>query len=419
MDKLPRLICIYFFLLTTIGVWLVGDDFAYGETQKEEIVIGAHLPLTGILSQIGKEQKWAYEMAVADINREGGVFVGNLGKKLPVRLIVMDDQSSPAVVVSIMQKLITEYSVDFIFSGHTAVHGVIPGSIVAEINKKYYHATGGFIQPWKEHNFQWSTLLFVDMEALASLPFEVWQPLSETEQPERIALFMEDVYDGLAFSTVIQEKAAEFGYQVAIYSVLESDISDYSTFISKIKQEKVDTVLMYTSVADSINFIRQIKQSNIDLKYLFNWKGGWPAAFGELLGKDADKVLTDGHWTEEYPFTGARELGQRYRKDFGGPSASVGAFYAFAQVLWQAIENAGSLNPNLVRQAVLKGSFQTVVGTIDYDLYGVGTYPPIAFQWIDGKHEIIYPFHLAHKKVLAPFSVERKIPVKTSALIQE
>lgn len=408
MNKLQGLIFLFFFMLVTIGIWLSAFNVVYGETQKEEIVVGAHLPLTGILSQIGKEQRWAYETAVADINREGGVFVGVYGKRLPVRLIVMDDESSPAVVVAMMQKLISEYSVDFILSGHTAVHGVIPGSIVAEINKKYYHATGGFIQPWKEHKFQWSTLLFVDMETLASLPFELWQPLPKAEQPKRIGLFMEDVYDALAFSTAIQEKAVEFGYQVVIYSVLEKSLSDYSAFISKIKQKNIDTILLYTSVADSINFIRQLKHSSIDLKYLFDWKGGWPAEFGELLGSDADNVLTDGHWSEEYPYTGAKELGERYRKDFGKPSASVGAFYAFAQVLWQAIENAGSLDPNLVRQAVLKGSFKTVAGKIDYDLDGVGTYPPIAFQWIDGKHEVIFPFHLAQKKVQWPFSSEQK-----------
>ncbi|RUU49514.1 ABC transporter substrate-binding protein, partial [Mesorhizobium sp. M2C.T.Ca.TU.002.02.1.1] len=52
----------------------------------DEIVIGAPISLTGPLAGDGKEQKWAYEQAVADINKAGGIMVKAAGKKLPVRL---------------------------------------------------------------------------------------------------------------------------------------------------------------------------------------------------------------------------------------------------------------------------------------------------------------------------------------------
>ena len=56
------------------------------QAAENEIVIGAPISLTGPLAGDGKEQKWAYEQAVADVNAAGGLDIG--GKKLPVRLVV-------------------------------------------------------------------------------------------------------------------------------------------------------------------------------------------------------------------------------------------------------------------------------------------------------------------------------------------
>jgi branched-chain amino acid transport system substrate-binding protein len=54
---------------------------AAAKKEKKEILIGTNLPLTGILSMVGIEQRWAYETAVADINKAGGVMVKEYGKK--------------------------------------------------------------------------------------------------------------------------------------------------------------------------------------------------------------------------------------------------------------------------------------------------------------------------------------------------
>ena len=53
--------------------------------EKKEILIGAPLSLSGILAMDGIEQQWAYEQAVSDINKTGGIFVKELKKKLPIK----------------------------------------------------------------------------------------------------------------------------------------------------------------------------------------------------------------------------------------------------------------------------------------------------------------------------------------------
>jgi len=58
---------------------------------KKEILLGAHQPLSGFGASVGADQKWAYDMAMADINKAGGIYVKEYGKKLPIRFEVYDD----------------------------------------------------------------------------------------------------------------------------------------------------------------------------------------------------------------------------------------------------------------------------------------------------------------------------------------
>ncbi len=169
----------------------------------------------------------------------------------------------------------------------------------------------------------------------------------------------------------------------------------------------MDAIIFFAPLADSITLIRQMKKNHLSVNFLQGWKGTWPAEFSRILGKDAQGVLSDGLWSKTYPYPGARELGERFHKAFGYDSVFVGTYYALAQILWQAIEKAGTINSAMVRSAVLENEFNTVMGKSNYDLKGVARHPSLTLQWRNGKQEIIYPFEFATTKLQIP-------PVKDS-----
>lgn len=372
------------------------------ESEKKEIVVGTHLPLSGMMTPNGREMKWAYETSVADINSNGGVYILEYDKKLPVRLEIMDDGSNPSGVVRAVEDLINKKKVDFILGGYTAVYGVIPGCIVAERDQVYYHATLGFIPPWLAHRFRWSTLFFFDTAQSVAMPFEIWKSMPESERPRRPALFIEDTYDSTNFREIFHERSEEYGFPFALDLSLPAGGKDFSKQILQAKDKNVDAIIFFTSISDSVNFVKQLKASGLKLRYLQGWKGAWSNEFRKQLGNLADGILSDGHWWENYPYPGAKKLGERFYREFGYHSVTVGTYYALTQILWQAIEKAGTLNPILVRSAVLHNNFNTVMGTINYDLQGVARYPSLTFQWINGKQELIYPFELATRKIKIP-----------------
>ena len=371
--------------------------------EKKEILIGTNLPLTGILAGAGIEQRWAYQTAVDDINKAGGIFVKEYGKKLPVRLIVADDASDPGKAAAGVERLIKQKKVDLLLGGFAAPFGVIPGCITAEKYRRYYHTSICLIPPWLEHHFKWSTLYFFDLVQACSVPYEIWNSIPKAERPKKPALIMEDTFDGRAFAGLFKDLAKKYGYEFVLDEPWAVGAKDYSAQIIKAKSLGVDSILIFGADTDVITFVRQMKENNLNVKYFHGWKGTWAGEFWKALGKDAQYILCDGFWSMDFPFPGAKGIGERYYDHFKKYSVSVGALYALCQILWQAIEKAGTLDSAKVRQAVLDNEFETVNGKVKYDKDGVAIFTSTASQWWNGKQMTVYPFDWSKYKIkLAP-----------------
>lgn len=359
---------------------------------KKEIVLGTPLPITGILANEGKEQKWAYEEAIKDVNAQGGIFVKEYNKKLPVRLVVADAESDPGKAAAAFERLAKVDKVDLMLSSFTA-NLVLPTSIAAEKLKTYYHATTCFPVLWRPHKFKWSTLMFFEMHEGAEVPFKVLNTVPEAERPKNIAILTEDTTDGRGFMLGLQEGAKKYKYHIALAEPMAVGAKDYSAQILKLKSKGIDAVILFAAGGDCITFVRQAKEARLNLKYLYGYKGTWNTDFWNALGKDANYVLADGFWAEDWPFPKAKELGERYYKQFDKRSVSIGEYYALCQTLFTAIEKAGTLDGAKVRDAVMKTHFKdTVMGDIKYNPDGTAIHPLGGFQWWNGQLKTVYPF---------------------------
>ena len=125
------------------GVLFSSSAFAKGD----EILIGAAVSMTGPLAPDGLEQKWAYEQAVDDWNKKGGIYIKEAGKKLPIRIVFADDESDTARVAAAMEKLIKIDKVDLMLSTHSASL-MVAAVNAAEKYKMYYHVTTHWPEMW-------------------------------------------------------------------------------------------------------------------------------------------------------------------------------------------------------------------------------------------------------------------------------
>jgi len=368
--------------------------------EPKEIVIGATLPLTGMLSMMGAEQKWAYEQAAADINAAGGIFVKAYNKKLPVKLIVADNETDAGKAVAGIERLVKVDKVNFLLSDST-LPLVMPTAVAAEKWKVYYHATICLLPPWKEQNFKWSTDYFFDGGQATSVPYQVLDTIPAAERPKKLALLAEDSTDGRILGPIFKDVGKQHGYEFAYDEPVAVGSKDYSSQILKLKSKGIDGAILFAGSGDCVTFVRQMKEVGLNLKYLHGYKGTWGTEFWNALGNDAQYILADGFWSETYPYPKAKEIGERYFQKFNKRSVSIGLFYAICQTLFKSIEVAGTLDGAKVREAVLATEFKgTVMGDIKYNPDGTAVFPLAAFQWNDGVLQRVYPFIEGAQKVM-------------------
>jgi branched-chain amino acid transport system substrate-binding protein len=381
---------LFFFLLAVCLVPFSGVSAA----EKKEIRVGAINSLTGMNVMTGSDQKWAYEQAVADINKKGGVYVKELGKKLPIKLIFADDKSTPADGAAAMESLIKLQKIDFALSSNITPINIAAGT-VCEKYKVFFFITCSWLDQIGEQNFQLASDFFFSGVSASKSAFDVWEMQPKDKRPQRIWLMMEDNSDGQGFANGFRTHAKNLGYNIAVDEPYTPGTKDFSSSILKAKAKKCDALLWLGSPTDSITLIHQIKQQQLNLKYIHGWKGFWPGEFYKALGKDADYIIHDGFWAETLPFPGAKEIGQRYRDAHEGrDSVSIGLYYSNLLVLAQAIEEAGSIDSAKVRDVVFSGKFiakRTPMSDLKFNKKGLCLTPCLALQWWEGKRLPVLP----------------------------
>ena len=360
--------------------------------EKKEIRVGAINSITGINAMTGAEMKWAYEQAIADINNKGGVYVKELGKKLPIKLIFADDKSTADQAAAAMERLIKVDKIELALSTNITPLNIAAGT-VCEKYKLYFQIVCSWLDFIEKENFKWVSDMFTSASEAARTPYLIWEEqLQKGQRPQRPALMMEDNQDGQGFGMGFKHFAGEYGYKFVVDEPYAPNSKDFSSHILKWKAAKADALLWLGSPTDGITLLRQMKEQNLKLKYIHGWKGFWPTEFLEAVGKDANYIIHDGFWSEKSGAPGAKELQERFVKQFKKDSVSIGLYYANPQILAMAIEKAGSIDPAKVRDAVFGGEFKgTMMGDVKYNERGLAFKPLIAMQWWNGDRMPVYP----------------------------
>jgi branched-chain amino acid transport system substrate-binding protein len=359
--------------------------------EKTEIRLGALVSMTGMNAMTGAEQKWAYEQAVKDINARGGVMVKELGKKLPLRLIFADDKSDPAQGAPAMERLIKNDKIDLALSTN-----ITPINQAAATKAEQYKVFFSIVCSWldfiEKGNYKYTTDLFTTAPDASRTPFRIWEALPKEQRPKSPALMVEDNVDGQGFGDGFRGFAKEYGYKFVVDEPYTPGTKDFSSHILKFKAAKVDALLWLGSPTDGITLLRQMKEQNLKIPYIHGWKGFWPQEFIQAMGKDANYIIHDGFWAEKNNAPGAKQLADRFKKQFKRDSVSIGLYYANPQIVAMAIEKAGSFKSDKVRDAVFNGEFKgTMMGDVKYNEKGLAFTPLLALQWWNGERMPVYP----------------------------
>jgi branched-chain amino acid transport system substrate-binding protein len=376
------------------------------EAQKP-IRIGASASQTGTYTALGRDQLRGYQLCVKHTNEKGGL----LGRK--VELVVDDDQSQPATAVRIYERLISQERVDLVLSpfGSTMVEPV--ANVIEKHRMPMVAATGATTSIFKKGR----KFIFM-VQSPAEVYLEGFVELVARHGLKTIALIHEDNLFPQAAVRGAAELAKKRGLQVVFVEAYPQGTTDFSAILTRAQATTPDAFGAGTYFDDAVAITRQLKELNLNPKMYAATVGVALPRFYEVLGRTADFVYGPSQWEPELvalragglipiarQYLGAREFVEAYKNEYpgAGPSYPSGAGYGGCQVLTEAVKQAGSLDREKIRDAILKLDFNTVYGAFKVDKDGFQmAHKMVTVQWQDGKKVIVWPEELGPGKPRFP-----------------
>ena len=169
------------------------------------------MPLTGRYAAGGDQVRNGYQLAVDDINAAGGVEVA--GKKIPLELVVVDDESDPTKTTQRMETLATNDKVIAYLGGFGSdLHAAAAG--IAEKNKIPYLGVAFALYKIHQQGYKYLFSPFPKSPDLAKATFDIFDTLNP--KPAKIAIFAEKTDWGNELGGGWRDQAKARGYEVVV-----------------------------------------------------------------------------------------------------------------------------------------------------------------------------------------------------------
>ena len=389
--------CSYFIVLVTLTLFFVSSVPAQ---TKDSIKLGFSVALTGIYSQAALSQINAYEVWKEKVNGQGGIFVEDLGKKLPVEFVYYDDKSSPETAVKVYEKLITQDKVDLVLTpwGTTIHFAVAPLAEKYQIPMVGTTAASVKLRDIKSKYFWFITSAIPDkqMQALVGL-------LKSLDIGSVAIIYVQDLFprENLQFLKPALDQAKIKTVLVKDYPI---GVKDLTTLLSEVKSKKPQALIALSYPADSFLITGQIQGVLFNPEFFFELVGPSIAAFGQAFGPSTDGIATMGHWSPKGPWPGAKEFEDRYVKKYNMRPDYLDSVLAYmgCEIVEEAIAKAGTLDREKIRDTIAGSEFTTINGPVRFTGTENSVTPSMILQYQKGDLEIIWPSDLATVKPMFP-----------------
>lgn len=398
--KILLSIAILTLVLFSISSVMAAGNVDLGKAPKK-IKIGATFSITGRFAGFYKAMGEWEDALVQVINERGGLYVKELNARLPIEVVWYDDKSDPATVTKFYEKFVTSDKVDFLI-GATASPPGIASSNVAEKYKVPVVLTSSNDISIFNRGFKWITMGIDTGLPWSKVYFEMIKGQTDAKT---VALLTEDTI----WPRGIREGAVDIikgmGLNLVFDKMIPADTKDFTPVIVELKKLNADVLYVPSFAPFFATFIKQALTQKLEPKALHG-SAGVSVGFLEAMGTGGANYITGDHyWVPGMKYEGYELMEEIYARSkidplefpFGPPCN-----FASHQILFKAIEAAGTLDRNKVQETMEKSSFGIIGGLWHRQPNGAGTYNPYPLQNLDGKPALVAPANMAQKKFVYP-----------------
>ncbi len=393
--------------LTAVVVTACGGASGGGTpTTGAAIVFGAAVSLTGAQSKEGGLTKQGYDLWLDWINQRGGIVVN--GVKHPVQIKYEDDQSTPNLSATLVQKLITDEKAQFILGPYGSA-ATATDAIVAEKNGVPMVEANGAAQSIFSKGYKFTFGVLSPANKYLTGVLDMAATLSP--KPTTIAMLTANDNFSVEVAKAVEDYAPTKGFQVIFTKQYPAAAPEVSGLISQAARLNPDIVMNSGHLAESIAINKGAKQLGLNAKIFAYSVGPSTPDFIKALGPDANYVFDGSQWTPQVKYKpsfylSVSEYVKAYKTKYSttdDPDYHVAESTAACLAFQKAIENAGSLDATKVRDALAGLDVMTFFGQIKFDSRGINTFKPMVVEQIqNGTHYTVFPADVANGKPQYP-----------------
>ena len=238
-----------------------------------EIKIGALYAGSGQLASASVPLHAALEWWADGINRGVGVLVKGFGKKIPVRLVSYDDQSSPSLAANLTNQLITQDKVDILLSDSTSVMTASSVPVARDHQQLLFDITGSspnFFTPDNKY------IVLLGLAATDRYPKTIADFVGQMPKLgiKSVALLY-NTADYTAFQAAAVRKAVEANKALTLVfdRGVPANTTDYTLLVNNVSAAKPDALLEFGYPANEIAFLHAMQDNGNKFKFLFTGYG--------------------------------------------------------------------------------------------------------------------------------------------------
>lgn len=372
-------------------LFFLATVFLSAAAWAQPVTLGASVQLTGPVANTGRYYKDAYEFAVDRINAAGGVKVGAEQRKIALK--ILDNQSDVNLSVRQYVQLLGQDKVNFLL-GPFASNFVLADSSVAEKNRVPMVQGGGASDQIYARGYKY---IFGTLAAASDYFGSTIEAMTKLDpRPQTVALlYADDAFD-VSVAQGTRELLKKAGLKTVLDERYSTNASDFAALLSRIRSTQADAVLVAGHETEVLNFVRQAKSLDVRPK-LYSFTVGVPSAdFRQALGKDANGASGMTAWLpsaqlKDRWFGDAERFAHAWKAKFGyEPDYHAASGVATVEALVNAIEAAGSTDPQQVRDALARVSFDSLYGRVAFNDKGQISLPQTMVQIQNDKVVPIY-----------------------------
>jgi branched-chain amino acid transport system substrate-binding protein len=371
------------------------------------LVFGAPISLTGSTAKEGGLTRDGYDLWRDTYNKAGGITVG--GKHYKIETKYYDDASNAQQSATLAEKLIKEDKVNFLL-GPYGTSSTLQVSTVAEKNKMPMIEGNGAAESIFSQGYKYT--FGVLSPAQNYLRGVIDLALLMEPKPATIAVLSADDPFSVEVADAAKTYAEQKGLQVVYYQKYPNASTDLRAPLTETKAKSPDLFLNSGHLQESVAIMQQSKELGFSPKGMGFSVGPSIPDFESTLKSDSNFVLGGTQWTAALKYQGDDQFktpaayNDLYKQTFNYEPAYQSADATVSGVAFvKAIETAGSIEPDKVRDAIAKLNFMSFYGQIKFDERGINVTKPMAVeQWQNGKRVTVFPADVAEAKAMWPMT---------------